>query len=168
VATFQAFIGLMTLTERRVHWSYEVWDQMVRDLTHRDGHKRAIAAQLLARLAPSDPENRMDRDFDALAAVTRDSKIVTARHALRTIWWVGLAGPDRAKRVLDALSQRFHDCLADKHGSLLRTDIVASLGRLFRVTGDPSIEESVDKLIASERDETARQKQRACWEEATG
>jgi hypothetical protein len=167
VATFQAFVGLMTLAERRVHWSYEVWDHVVRDLSHRDGHKRAFAAQLLARLAPSDPENRMRRDFDALAAVTRDAKTFTARHALRSIWWVGLAGPDRAQRVLETLSQRFRDCSADRHASILRTDIVASLGRLFRVTGDPSIEEGVEKLIASERDETARRKQRASWQAAT-
>ena len=108
-AGYQAFVELMALAEQQVSWSYEVWDQMVGDLSHKDGHKRAFAAQLLARLALSDPENRMRCDFAALAAVLKDEKTVTARHALQSIWRVGLAGDDRRALVLDSLEERFQE-----------------------------------------------------------
>jgi predicted component of type VI protein secretion system len=74
-AAYQAFVDLMALADKPVDWSYEVWDRMVGDLSHRDGHRRAFAAQMLARLAISDPENRMRRDFAALAAVMKDEKV---------------------------------------------------------------------------------------------
>jgi len=163
---YEAFVGLMALAEKPVEWSYEVWDPMVADLSHRDGHKRAFAAQMLARLAISDPENRIRRDFAALTAVTRDEKTVTARHALQSIWRVGLAGPDRRALVVDALAKRFGECSSEKNGSLVRTDVLTALGRLFRATGDPSIEARAEKLIASERDEKARKKQASSWKAA--
>ena len=160
-----------TLAEKPVGWSYEVWrsmDRMVGDLSHRDGHKRASAAQILARLAISDPENRMRRDFVALAAVMKDEKTVTARHALQSIWRVGLAGPDRLALVLQALKGRFRECSSEKHASLVRTDVITSVGHLFRATGEPSIEAGAQSLIASEEDERARQKQRSSWKAAAG
>jgi len=55
---------------------------MVESLTHMDNHVRAIAAQVLCNLARSDPENRILKDFDALLAVTKDERFVTARHCL--------------------------------------------------------------------------------------
>lgn len=164
---YQAFVELMALAEQQVSWSYEVWDQMVGDLSHKDGRKRAFAAQLLARLALSDPENRMQRDFPALGAVLRDEKTVTARHALQSIWRVGLAGDDRRAQVLDALEKRFRECSSEKNVSLVRSDTIESLGQLFRAVGDPSIEARAEALMASETDEKARKKQRAGWRSAT-
>lgn len=87
-----------------------------------DGHKRAFAAQLLARLAISDPENRMRHDFAALAAVMKDEKTVTARHTLQSIWRVGLAGKEHRTLVLDALAKRFRECPPEKNASLVRTE----------------------------------------------
>jgi hypothetical protein len=166
VTAYQAFVDLMTLAEKPVSWSYEVWDQMVGDLSHRDGHKRAFAAQMLARLAISDPEGRMRRDFAALVTILKDEKTVTARHALQSLWRVGLAGPDRLALVLDALAKRFRECSSGKHASLVRTDVVTALGHLFRATGDPSVEARAESLIASEKDEKARKKQGSSWKAA--
>jgi hypothetical protein len=166
-ASYQAFVELMALAEKPVDWSYEVWDQMVADLSHKDGHKRAFAAQMLAHLALSDPENRMRRDFAALAAVLRDEKTVTARHALQSLWRVGLAGKEYRDLVLDALENRFRECSSEKNGALVRTDVITSLGRLFQVVGDPSVEAQAERLMASEKDEKAGKKQRAAWRSAT-
>jgi hypothetical protein len=166
-AAYQAFVDLMALADKPVDWSYEVWDRMVGDLSHRDGHRRAFAAQMLARLAISDPENRMRRDFAALAAVMKDEKTVTARHALQTIWRVGLAGPDRLTSVLDALTKRFRECSSERNASLVRTDVVTALGRLFRATGDAKVEARAASLIASEKDEKASKKQSSSWKAAT-
>jgi hypothetical protein len=167
-AAYQAFVELMALAEEPVAWSYDVWDQMVDDLAHRDGPKRAFAAQMLAHLALSDPENRMKRDFAALAAVLKDEKTVTARHAVQSIWRVGLAGEDRRALVLDALEARFRECPSEKNGTLVRTDVITSLGRLFQVVEDPSVEARAERLMALEGDEKARKKQDAAWKSAAG
>jgi len=164
---YQAFVDLMTLAEEPVDWSYDIWDQMVRDLAHKDGHKRAFAAQMLAHLAISDPENRMRRDFPALAAAMTDEKTVTARHTLQSIWRVGLAGEERRTLVLNALTKRYHECAEEKNGSLVRTDVIAALGHLFRATAHPSIEARAETLITSEDDDKARKKQKAAWKAST-
>ncbi|APW60304.1 hypothetical protein [Paludisphaera borealis] len=92
VAQGQAFAALMEATETPVDWTYEAWDELLKTLTHRDNHQRAIGAQLLCNLAKSDPEGRILKDFDALLEVTRDERFVTARHCLLSLWKIGLAG----------------------------------------------------------------------------
>ncbi len=166
-AAYQAFVELMALAEKPVPWSYEVWDQMVDDLSHKEGHRRAFAAQMLAHLALSDPENRIRRDFATLTAVLRDEKTVTARHALQSIWRAGLAGEDRRTLVLDALEKRFRECSSEKNGALVRTDVVTSLGHLSRAVEDPSVDARAESLMALEKDEKARKKQQAAWRAAT-
>lgn len=166
-AAYQAFVELMALAEKPVAWSYDVWDQMVDDLAHTDGPRRAFAAQMLAHLALSDPDDRMRSDFAALAAVLRDEKTVTARHALQSLWRVGLAGEDRRALVLDALETRFRECPSEKNGALVRTDVITSLGRLFQAVEDPAVAARAERLMAREKDEKARKKQQAAWRAAT-
>ena len=75
-----AFFHVLELTETPVNWAYEAWDELVENLSHKDNHNRAIAAQVLCNLAKSDPQNRMLKDLPALLAVTGDERFVTARH----------------------------------------------------------------------------------------
>ena len=82
---FEAMNTILKLTDEPVDWAYDVWGEMVDMLRHEHNHVRAIAAQVLCNLAKSDPENRMQKDFDALMAVTKDEKFVTARHSLQSI-----------------------------------------------------------------------------------
>jgi len=93
-----------------VNWAYEAWDQLIERLRHKDNHVRAISAQILANLAKSDPKNRMQKDFPALMAVTKDEKFVTARHTLQSIWKVGRE-TKMQKTVVEALADRFTACL---------------------------------------------------------
>jgi hypothetical protein len=51
-------------TDKPVDWAYEVWDEMLDGLKHKDNHLRAISAQVLSNLAKSDLTNRLLRDFD--------------------------------------------------------------------------------------------------------
>jgi hypothetical protein len=160
---YQALVVLFEATENPVPWAYQVWDRLLSDLTHRAGDKRAFAAQMLARLAISDPDGRMLQDFPKVAAVTKDEKTVTARHALQSLWRVGVAGPKQKAMVLEALEQRFQECAQEKNGTLIRTDVLAALGRLSMATGDEKIEAGVNALIDAEPDEKQRKKQRAAW-----
>jgi hypothetical protein len=162
-AVYRGFTGLVELTAEPCAWAYEVWDELLSGLTHRDGHKRAGAAQLLSRLAISDPDGRMLRDFPRVAAVMRDDKTVTARHTLQSLWRVGLAGPEQKAMVLDALETRFRECQGEKNGTLVRTDVITALGRLSKATGDSAVEARATALMDGEADEKARKKQRAAW-----
>ena len=53
----KAYSFILEATEKPVDWAYEAWDGLIKDLTHKDNHVRAIAAQVLANLAKSDPGN---------------------------------------------------------------------------------------------------------------
>ena len=99
----KAFFYILEATDKPVDWAYDVWDEMVENLSHKDNHNRAIAAQVLCNLAKSDPKNRMLKDFDALLAVTRDERFVTARHCLQALWKVGAAGKKQQKILIDGL-----------------------------------------------------------------
>lgn len=81
----KAFTYILNATEKPVDWAYEAWDDLVKDLRHKDNHVRAIAAQILCNLAKSDPQNRMVKDFPALLAVTKDERFVTARHCMQSL-----------------------------------------------------------------------------------
>ncbi|MEZ4614786.1 MAG: hypothetical protein R2867_04615 [Caldilineaceae bacterium] len=43
----EAFTAVIAATEQPVDWACEVWDRVVENLTHKDNHNRAIAAQPL-------------------------------------------------------------------------------------------------------------------------
>jgi|1186.fasta_scaffold346213_2 hypothetical protein len=165
-AAYQAVGGLFEMTNRPVAWAYDVWDQLVADLKHSEGHTRAFAAQMLVRLAISDSEGRILRDFKKVAAVMKDGKPVTARHTLQSLWRVGLAGPKHAALVLRALEARFTECEKERGGRIARTDVITSIGTLAKATGDTAIEARANALIESETDENSRKKQRSAWRNA--
>ena len=75
---YEAYQNILNATDQQVDWAYEVWNQLLEDLTHKDNHQRSRAAQYLANLAKSDPEMRIMKDFPKLWEVTKDEKFVTA------------------------------------------------------------------------------------------
>lgn len=158
-----AYDAVMAATEQPVDWAYDVWDDMVRDLKHQDNHVRAIAAQVLANLAKSDPEKRIRKDFDALLNVTRDDRFVTARHALQSIWKVGAAGKEQQQILMDGLELRFKECKSEKNWSLIRYDIIQDLRNLYDQVKDETIREKALAWIESEDDLKYRKKYATVW-----
>jgi hypothetical protein len=53
---FKALNYVLKVTDERVDWAHEVWDDLVQHKRHEDNHQRAIAAQVLCNLAKSDTE----------------------------------------------------------------------------------------------------------------
>jgi hypothetical protein len=159
----QAYSYLLQTTAAPVDWAYEAWDELIAGLRHKDNHVRAISAQVLANLALSDPQNRISQDFDALMAVTRDEKFVTARHCLQSIWKVGLAGPPQRAQTLAGLEQRFHECAAEKNCTLIRYDIIQNLRNLYDQIQDDSIRQKALELIETESDPKYRKKYAGVW-----
>ena len=159
----KAFFYILDATEKPVEWAYEVWDDMVNGLRHKDNHVRAIAAQVLCNLAKSDPENRMLKDFDALIAVTKDERFVTARHSLQAIWKVGVAGKNQRKILMDGLEGRFRECITEKNCTLIRYDIIQCLRNLYDEVKDEKIKEKALELIETEEDVKYRRKYASLW-----
>lgn len=159
----KAYHFLIEATEKPVDWAYEVWDELVEGLTHKDNHVRAISSQVLANLARSDPKGRIFKDFDKLLAVTKDEKFVTARHCLQSIWKVGLAGRNAQQMVVNGLEQRYHECVSEKNCTLIRFDIIQDLRNLYDATTSSEIKEKALELIELETDLKYKKKYASVW-----
>lgn len=160
---YKAYFALMEETEKPVDWAYEAWDELVDGLTHKDNHVRAIASQLLANLAKSDPKGRMFKDFDKLLNVTKDEKFVTARHCLQNIWKVGLGGKNAQQLVMKGLEKRYHECVSEKNYKLIRYDILVSMRNLYNATTSSEIKEKALELIEVETDAKYKKKYAGVW-----
>jgi hypothetical protein len=159
----QAFFSVLEATDKPVDWAYDVWDEMVATLRHKDNHQRAIAAQVLCNLAKSDPENRILKDFDALLAVTKDERFVTARHCMQSIWKVGATGKKQQQKLVDGLTGRFKECITEKNCTLIRYDIIEGLRKLYDVVKDDKVREKALELIETEEDIKYRKKYAHLW-----
>lgn len=160
---YAAMNYILNVTEQPVDWAYEVWDDLLARLQDKNGHVRAIAGQVLANLAKSDPEQRMLHDFTALLNGTRDEKFVTARHTLQSLWKIGAVGPDQQQVVVEGLAHRFDECATEKNCTLIRSDISAGLKQLYDAVKDERIRERALALIATEQDEKYRRKYASVW-----
>lgn len=159
----QAFMYLLAATEHPVPWAYEVWDELVATLHHKNNRQRAIAAQILCNLAKSDPEQRMLDDFEVLLAVTKDERFVTARHCLQALWKVGAAGKPQQALLMQGLARRFDECAAEKNGTLIRYDILQGLRNLYAQVPDEKIKAQALDWIARESDPKYRKKYASVW-----
>jgi hypothetical protein len=159
----KAFFHVLDATDKPVDWAYEIWDKLVAGLAHKDNHVRAIAAQILANLAKSDPENRMNADFHTILAVTKDERFVTARHCMQSIWKIGAAGKKQQTLLVDGLDGRFKECIKEKNCTLIRFDFMQGLRNLYDAVQDETIQEKALALIETEEDLKYRRKYASLW-----
>ena len=159
----KAFTYILNVTEKPVDWAYEVWDEMIDGLTHKDNHVRAISAQFLSNLAKSDPKNRMLKDFDKLLVVTKDERFVTARHCMQSLWKVGVAGKNQQKIYMEGLERRFKECITEKNCTLIRYDILQSMRNVYDAVKDERIRAKALELIETEEDLKYRKKYQTLW-----
>ena len=159
----KAFFRMLEATDKPVAWAYEAWDELIKNLSAKDNHNRAIAAQVLCNLAKSDPKNRMLKDFPRLLAVTKDERFVTARHCMQALWKVGVAGDKQKKKYLDGLAGRFKECIKEKNCTLIRYDILQSFRNVYDVVKDEKIREKALALIETEKDLKYRKKYLTLW-----
>lgn len=159
----KAYFFILEATNQPVDWAYDVWNEMIEGLSHKDNHVRAISAQVLSNLAKSDPKNRMLKDFGKLLEVTKDERFVTARHCLQSLWKVGVAGKKQQKVYMDGLEQRFKECITEKNCTLIRYDILQSMRNVYDVVKDEKIREKALELIETENDLKYRKKYSTLW-----
>ena len=159
----KAYFYILEKTNKPVDWAYEVWDEMIEGLTHKDNHVRAISAQVFSNLAKSDPKNRMLKDFDKLLTVTKDERFVTARHCLQSLWKVGVVGKKHQKVYMDGLEHRFNECITEKNCTLIRYDILQSMRNVYDMVKDEKIKKKALELIETEEDLKYRKKYASLW-----
>ncbi len=154
---YAAYSAALKLTDQPVDWAYEVWDELLANTRHKSNHVRAIATQVLANLAKSDPKRRMLKDFETILAVTKDEKFVTARHTLQSIWKIGAAGQKQQQLVVQRLADRYAECITEKNGALIRYDIIEDYKKLYDVVKNEAIKKAAiaqDQPLARQRLET--------------
>ncbi|WP_404455204.1 hypothetical protein [Oceanobacillus kapialis] len=159
---YEAYQTILEATDQKVDWAYEVWDQLLEDLSHKDNHQRSRAAQYLSNLAISDTEMRMMEDFPMLWEVTKDEKFVTARHTLQPIWKVGIAGEPQKEMVMEFMVERFKRT-DEKNYTLIRNDILQNMRNLYDYDDDETIKETALDLIGMVEDEKYVKKYRGIW-----
>jgi len=158
-----AFTCILKVTDKPVDWAYEAWDELLANLTHKDNHNRAIAAQVLCNLAKSDPKEKIIKDFSKLLAVTKDERFVTARHCMQALWKVGVAGKKQQKVYMDGLERRFKECITEKNCTLIRYDILQSMRNVYDAVKDEKIKAKALELIETEEDLKYRKKYITLW-----
>lgn len=160
---YTSYQAILEVTEMPVDWAYEVWDELLADLSHPDNHQRSRAAQYLANLAKSDPDKRMLNDFSEIWNVTKDEKFVTARHTLQSIWKIALAGPEQKELAASHLLERFKTCGNEKNGTLIRSDIVQNFRNIYNEQQDESLKQASLKQIDAIEDPKYKKKYLSLW-----
>ena len=162
---YESFQYIINLTKQPVDWAYEVWDNLLILTKKGDNHQRTIAVQLLCNLAKSDPENRMQKDLDTLMLVTKDEKIVTARHSLMALWKPAIVNKTLQKLVMDRLSKRYKECIKEKNCTLIRFDIVTVLRKIYDEVKDDKVKDTALALIETEEDIKYQKKYAGVWKD---
>lgn len=153
-----ALQSVLKLTEEKVDWVYEVWDDLLVKLGSENSYQRSIAIMVLCNLGKSDVEDRLSVSLDLLLAHTRDDKFITSRQCIQNIWKVAAAGRKNREKVLAHLEKRFRECTSEKHYNLLREDIILSMSLLYKEQKDKTLLTRARKLMDEEKVEKYRKK----------
>ena len=159
---FKTIEELMNIVKEPVDWTYSIWEQLIKALTHKNAFVRAQAAQILCALAAtSDPEERVLEDFTKIWSITYDEETVASIQSLQSIWRIGLAGQVQRDLIVSHLARRFHTCINEKQPTTIRYEIIVSLKKLFDKTGDSMLLTIAKNLIDEEQDIIVKKKYKA-------
>jgi hypothetical protein len=156
-----ALQAVLKITDARVDWAYEVWDNLFEKLDHENSYQRSIGILVLCNLAKSDSEHRLDASINLLLAHTRDDKFITSRQCIQNIWKTAAAGEQTRQIVLDHLERRFKECTPEKHYNLIRQDIIQSIRLLYEEGKDDALLRKAQQLVAEEKEQKYRKQYEA-------
>ncbi len=124
---------LMALTETQVDWIYDHLETLCAKFKSDNSYQRNIGAMLIANLAKSDAQQKLDGVLDRYVAQMNDEKFITARITLQHAWRFGIAGETFAERIaqglVEALKSNRH---LRTHGNLIRLDAITSLCEILK------------------------------------
>jgi hypothetical protein len=152
---------ILKITEDKVDWVYDVWDDLVGKLDDENSYQRSIAIMVLCNLAKSDSENRIGASLNRLLAHTQDNKFITSRQCIQSIWKVAATSNRTREIVLAHLEKQFEGCTEEKHYNLLRQDIIQSMRLLYGSEKDDRILARAKEMVKKEKEEKYRKKYEA-------
>ena len=125
---------LMALSERRVDWIYDHLDTLCAKLEFENSFQRNIGAMLIANLAKSDIQGKLESVISCFIARMDDEKFITARITLQAAWRFGIVNESYAKHIAVGLvDSLIHNRHLSTHGNLIRLDAVTSLCEIIKV-----------------------------------
>jgi len=153
-----ALQAILRITDEKVDWASEVWDELLQKLDDKNSYQRSIAIMVLCNLAKSDDENRMSEAIDRLLSHTRDEKFITSRQCLQYIWKIAVVNLTLKEKVVTHLEAQYKTCIQDKHYNLIRQDIIQSLKNIYDANGDELLLDKIRMLLQLEDDLKNRKK----------
>lgn len=152
---------ILKITEGKVDWVYDVWDDQVARLENGNSYQRSIGIMVLCNLAKSNSENRIEAILDRILAHTRDEKFITSRQCILNAWKLAMTGSRTKAIVLAHLEKQFEDCKEDKHYNLIRQDIIQSMRLLYDNNKDDGLLSRAKELVKIENEDKYRKKYEA-------
>jgi hypothetical protein len=151
---YPAFLALQKITEEKVDWIYDKWHSLIEKLSSENSFQRSIGFILLANLAKSDIDHRMEGILNDLLNGTDDEKFITSRQVIQNLWKIGISSPSFLTKVTGHLEKGWTENLHLKtHPNLIKQDIISSLWNMFKHTGNKEIKHTIATLIESETDD---------------
>ncbi len=157
----KALKSVLKLTDVRVSWTYEVWDELVRRLDDPNSYQRTISIMVLCNLAKSDPRKKLSMILEKILKHTNDEKFITSRQCIQSLWKVAAVNQAYLEKVLKHLEKRFRECANEKHYNLIRQDIILTLSRLPADSGLHEARELAHRLVELEQEGKYRRKYEA-------
>ena len=163
----KALKAVLNQTEKKVPWTYEVWDELVRRLDDPNSYQRSISIMVLCNLAKSDPAKRLNTIVDKILEHTNDEKFITSRQCIQNLWKAAAANQACRGKIIKHLGKRFRECVNEKHYNLIRQDIIQTLARLSADAGLDEAMELAHRLVEAEQDGKYRKKYEAVLSKST-
>ncbi len=150
---FPSFKKLCEITEKKVKWIYDKWFLLVEKTNSNNSFQRSIGLTLLANLAKSDYENRLEKIIDEYLNHFEDEKFITARQCIQNAWKIAIANKRLTGKIISHLEQSYSENIHHKtHANLIKQDIIDSLIKINKLTGDKKAATAVQSLIEDESD----------------
>jgi CO dehydrogenase/acetyl-CoA synthase beta subunit len=156
-----ALQSILKITDDKVDWVYDVWNDLVDKLENKNSYQRSIAILVLCNLAKSDSENRIEECIHHLLAHTRDEKFITSRQCIQNIWKVAASNSYAREMILKQLGKQFAECAGEKHYNLIRLDIIQSIRLLYDYEQDDRLLAWAKEMSKTEKEEKYRKKYEA-------
>lgn len=150
---YPAFLKLMEITDKKVKWIYDKWFVLYEKLSSANSFVRNIGLILLANLAKSDYENRLEKIIDEYLEFFEDEKFVTSRLCIQNVWRIAVADKRLKGKIIGKLEESyFENAFLKIHPNLIRLDIISSLMKIYNTTKEQKTFDLIQTLINEETD----------------
>jgi hypothetical protein len=155
---FNAFKGLLEITDDKVNWLNDVFDNLNNRLKSDNSYQRSIGMMLLCNLAKSDDDNRLRTALPDILSLLNDEKFITRRQCIQNIWKVAVSKNDLLPSIIKALTNKFKECVSEDHYNLLRQDIITTLSSINQNKPQAGILSQIKALIDIENNAALKKK----------